>query len=203
MRFAIERKRSKKASKFDLDSEDENDDLQNIKLTHQGQDIDEINEFKHKTNPDDINDQPDDKFLDDKIVEKLHFGGKNIEKDTGDDFFKVKKTKQEVFQEIIAKSKMFKAARAELKDQNLEMTEQVDDEFKDIMPLLMNNQRKNQSSKPSDKNTSMSLLEVAKIKYDKEAVKNANRRRDQKLIKKLIPESESNYNELAVEMRHD
>ena len=203
MRFAIERKRSKKASKFDLDSEDENDDLQNIKLTHQGQDIDEINEFKHKTNPDDINDQPDDKFLDDKIVEKLHFGGKNIEKDTGDDFFKVKKTKQEVFQEIIAKSKMFKAARAELKDQNLEMTEQVDDEFKDIMPLLMNNQRKNQPSKPSDKNTSMSLLEVAKIKYDKEAVKNANRRRDQKLIKKLIPESESNYNELAVEMRHD
>lgn len=202
IRYAIERKRNKKATKFDIDSDD---DMQNVRLTHGGQDIDDIDEFKHKTNPDDLNDQFEDKFLDDRIVEKLHFGGKKIEDETEEDFFKVKKTKQEVFNEIIAKSKMFKAARAELKDQNMEMTEQVDADFKALMPLLFDDKRREiKQDKGPEQGIQVSLLEVAKRKNDKEIEKkNANRRRDQQLVKKMAPAVESNYNELAIEMRHD
>lgn len=207
VRYAIERKRSTKASKFALDSDSE-DDAQNVQLTHGGEAINDISDFKHRTNPDDLDDQFEDKFVDDQMVEKLHFGGKGIddEKDEGDDFFKVKKNKQEVFQEIMAKSKMFKAARAELKDQNMEMTEKLDAEFKDIMPLLLTNKKvmDQPELKPEAQGINVSLLEVAKRKNDKEIEKkNANRRRDQKQVKKLAPESASNYNELAIEMRHD
>lgn len=205
VRYAIERKRSKKASKFDLDSDSDND-MQNMKLTHNGENIEGMDEFKHKTNPDDLNDDKEDKFIDDKIVEQLHFGGGDINKaDEGDDFFKVKKTKQEVFKEIMAKSKMFKAARAELKDQNMELTEQIDLEFKELMPMLMMRKREeNLADKPKVQGTTVNLLEIAKRKNEKEIEKkNANRRFDQKIIHKMAPAIESNYNELAIEMRHD
>lgn len=46
------------------------------------------------------------------------------------------KTRKEVFEEIIAKSKAYKAAKYEVKEAAKELTQQLDDQYFDILPLL-------------------------------------------------------------------
>jgi len=63
-----------------------------------GKPIEEMDDFK------DIIRESDDeeRLMDDEIVEKLHFGGMNEEEG---DLLTVKKTREQVFAEIILKSK--------------------------------------------------------------------------------------------------
>jgi nucleolar protein 14 len=193
-RYAIERKRNRKKMKFDLDSDQE--DMQNVKLTHGGQELDDIFEYN-----DDRKQGSDDEeyHMDDNIVNKLHFGGKDIDSDQDDDFIKVKKTKEEVFKEIVTKSKIFKAARAEVKDQNEEMIDKLDEEFPDIFPLLKTREK---TIRGADQ--TMSLLEVSKLQSDKEIAKKSDmRKRDQKHIKKSYMNTDYNYDSLTVSMRDD
>jgi nucleolar protein 14 len=179
--------------KFDLDSDQE--DLQNIQLTHRGQALDDIFEYN-----DDRKQQSDEEYhMDDNIVNKLHFGGKNIDSDQDDDFLKVKKTKEEVFKEIVTKSKIFKAARAELKDQNEDAIDKLDEEFPDIFPLL---NTRGKSIKGAEQH--MSLLEVANKQNDKEIQKKSDmRKRDQKYIKKSQMDKNYNYDNLAFSLKDD
>jgi nucleolar protein 14 len=180
--------------KFDLDSDQE--DMQNVQLTHGGQALDDIFEYN-----DDRKQGSDDEeyHMDDNIVEKLHFGGKDIDSEQDDDFIKVKKTKEEVFKEIVTKSKIFKAARAEVKDQNEEMIDKLDEEFPDIFPLLNTREK---TIRGVDQ--TMSLLEVSKLQSDKEIQKKSDmRKRDQKHIKKSYMNTDYNYDSLTVSMRDD
>ena len=48
----------------------------------------------------------------------------------------VQKTRKEVFEEIIAKSKAYKAAKFEVKEAAKELTQKLDDQYFDILPLL-------------------------------------------------------------------
>ena len=41
------------------------------------------------------------------MVETMHFGGKGISKDDGDDLLTVKKTREQVYEEIMLKSKFY------------------------------------------------------------------------------------------------
>lgn len=200
MRFAIERNRNNKRMKFNLDSDDE--DFQDIQLTHRGHALNDTYEFKDD-NAFKNRDSDEEYGLDDKIVENLHFGGATIDKEPEDEFFKVKKTKEEVFKEIMTKSKVFRAARAELKDQNEELIDQLDDDFGDIFPLLETKAKlRKEGNAKKIQTTGVSLLEVANIQNDKEIQKKSNmRKRDQKYIKKTDLDTNYSYDSLAITLR--
>ncbi|CAI2370283.1 unnamed protein product [Moneuplotes crassus] len=201
-RFAIERSRNKRKMRFELDSDEE--DLQKIQLTHGGKALDETFDFRDDKDLKNRDNGEDRYKLDDKIVKNFHFGGNTIDKDDNeDDFFKVKKTKEEVFKEIVTKSKIFKAAKAELRDQNEELIDKLDDDFGDIFPLLETKAKMIKEGKPRPKEgEKVSLLEVSKKQNDKEIQKKSDmRKRDQKHIRKADMNTDYNYDSLAVTLR--
>ncbi len=82
---------------YNLDEED---------LTHMGQSLSTLDDFK-----DDYNSDDDDRGeIDEEIVDEYHFGGLMRKKDDGPEGRP--KTKKEVMEEIIAKSKFYKVHRA-------------------------------------------------------------------------------------------
>ena len=70
------------------------------------------------------------------MVARMNFGG-GAEDDLDDDNQPpVKKTRKEVFEEIIEKSKNYDAARKELKQINLEMSKELNNDFADLLKRL-------------------------------------------------------------------
>lgn len=126
-RFTAERlKAHKKQSIFNLADEEV--------LTHRGQTLSEIEKF------DDVRSDDDDDSLDGDeagglgadFVEDAHFGG-GILKKTGREGAM---THRELIDELIAESKKRKAEKQRVKEATLELTEKLDTEWKDLMPLV-------------------------------------------------------------------
>lgn len=100
-------------------------------LTHRGQTLSEIEKF------DDPRSDDEDEFeekgnLDNDFVEDAHFGG-GLFKKTGNEGAK---THKELIDQLIAESKKRKAEKQKAKEATLELTEKLDEEWKDLMPLL-------------------------------------------------------------------
>lgn len=74
------------------------------------------------------------------MVEKFHFGGGEEGFEEGGLF---RKKKEEKYAEVIMKSKLFKEAKAEIKEQNAELRNQLDDEFDNILSLMHKYKRGN------------------------------------------------------------
>ena len=205
VKYAIERNRNTKRKKFDLDSDSE--DMQNVRLTHRGTDVNDLDDRGNRHGDYDSDD--DRGPMDDEIVEKFHFGGDEAEKEAKekkeDDFFTVKKTKEEVFKEIVIKSKMYKAAMSELKDHNEEALDKLDEEFGDIFEHLETRAKvkKDAEANPKPfKAQSTSLLEVVNNQNNKEIQKKSDmRKRDQKQVRKGAMSSDYNYDRLAIELK--
>jgi hypothetical protein len=70
-------------------------------------------------------------LLDEQAVQSLHFGGGE-----GDGGAARKKTKREIMDEIVAKSKQHKAERRQENQEQMELLQQVDAAFKEITPFL-------------------------------------------------------------------
>lgn len=141
-RFSRERlHRSKKKSVFNLNSEalDEQDYSKTLTLTHKGQKIDEIDAFDSDM---DGSEADSDGALDRELVSSAHFGGPGLDS--------AKKSKAEVMQEVIAKSKMHKYERQRINEQNAMLCEELDADFNTILQNL--DTRKNgQSTEPAKK----------------------------------------------------
>lgn len=69
--------------------------------------------------------------LNEEMVMTMNFGGGKKQSDATQE-----KTRKEVFEEIIAKSKAYKAAKFEVKEAAKELTDRLDKQFFDILPLL-------------------------------------------------------------------
>ena len=69
-----------------------------------------------------------------EIVNQMHFGGGNLNESYRPDG--TKKTKEEIYSELIAKSKMYKAERRRQKDLDEREMEGLDDQLDDIRKLL-------------------------------------------------------------------
>jgi nucleolar protein 14 len=88
------------------------------------------------TSEDEANEDRDQKMgkLSEEMVMTMNFGGGSkrttVNKDPED------KTRKEIFEEIIAKSKAYKAAKFEVKEAAKELTDRLDKQFFDILPLL-------------------------------------------------------------------
>lgn len=136
-------KSNAKKQKFNLDSDDENN--QNLGLTHQGNNkinyyliifvyligksITEIDDFNENIDKD-SNDSENEK-IEPEIVNTYHFGGFDNENSQT-----VKKSKQDIYKEIIQKSKKMKYEKQKLKDENLEKIEEIDGNDNILMKIL-------------------------------------------------------------------
>ena len=90
-----------------------------VGFTHKGKLLDDQDDFKEEISQDSDDEKHDRSkrkgFLNEEMVQKLNFGGGVDEEGP------VKKTRKEVFQEIIEKSKSYDEARKEMKQINLTM----------------------------------------------------------------------------------
>ena len=107
-------KSSRKKSKFNLNSDDESEQDVMVGFTHKGRRLGEFeDDFKEKIEMS-SDDEPDVKDRDED--------GNYIEPQK-------KKSRKEIFDEIIEKSKAWDAAKKEIKELNTELKEELDDEY--------------------------------------------------------------------------
>jgi len=106
---------SKKRSKFNLEDSD-GEDEQVLGFTHGGRRLEVEDDFKEHISDSSDEGEPGQKgYLDDEIVQRMNFGGGDEEEAEG------KKSRKEVFDEIISKSKAFKIVRSEARQVNEEL----------------------------------------------------------------------------------
>ena len=139
---SLSAKTSRKRTKFQLDSDSDGDNNDVFMgFTHKGKrldvdaDKDDFNEDISQESDDDKNDRKNRKgFLTEDMVNQMNFGGGEEVDDEGAP--KVKKTRKEVFQEIMEKSKNYDAARKELKQINLKMVNELEEDYHSLIDKL-------------------------------------------------------------------
>ncbi|KAJ2882633.1 nucleolar complex protein 14 [Coemansia aciculifera] len=131
-RFTAERQKRSSAAMYNL--EDDNGDVEGeiTSLTHYGQSISEMDEFNDIGGDDD---EDGTGALGGADVSTAHFGGFETAGGEGDGPAR-KKTKAEVMQEIIAKSKMHKQERQLIKEQDEDIRRELDDDFESVRAML-------------------------------------------------------------------
>jgi nucleolar protein 14 len=136
MRFQRERMaKAKRGSLFNVDD----DEVE--QLTHGGKALGELSKFDDIGG--DISDSDEDN-LGRETVRDYHFGGGFVPADRGGDEEggdERRKTKKEIMEEIIAKSKMYKAEKRREKVERDEMLEQLNSDYNDISQILASNIR--------------------------------------------------------------
>ncbi|XP_008294954.1 nucleolar protein 14 [Stegastes partitus] len=133
-RFAMERQRThEKKDMYNLNEEEE--------LTHYGQSLAEIEKFNDAVNSDD---ESEEKGLLSAELTASHFGGGGglLRKKTSGDQQEEEgsqraKSRQELIEELIQKSKQEKRERQVQKEEAQELTEKLDQEWKSIQALMV------------------------------------------------------------------
>lgn len=123
-RFTAERiKAHKKKNIYSLNDEEI--------LTHRGQTLEEIEKFEDPKSDDEYSDDEHRTGkLDNKFVGEAHFGGGTLSKaDTG-------KSRKDLIDELIAESKKRKAEKQKIREQTIDLTEKLDSEWKDLLPIV-------------------------------------------------------------------
>lgn len=88
-----------------------------------------------KVNDDDAAFGGDKGLMDEQLVQRLHFGGGGGD-DDGTPAEDRKRTKREVMDEIVAKSKQYRAQKRQDNAAHFELVQQLDEQLKDITPFL-------------------------------------------------------------------
>ena len=166
-------KQSRKRTKFQLDSDSDNNDVF-MGFTHKGKllgksgEHDDFNEVISQDSDDDKNDRKNRKgFLNEEMVAKLNFGG-GVD-DEGEEQGEKKKSRKEVLQEIMEKSKSYDAARKEMKQINMQLQGEVDSEFKEVGGLLKYERGRGLYRDPETENATMAEKLNKKIQENKMA----------------------------------
>ncbi|XP_072309280.1 nucleolar protein 14 [Eucyclogobius newberryi] len=148
-RFAMERQRSHdKKDIYNLNEEEE--------LTHYGQSLAEIEKFNEAVGSDD---ETEERGLLSAELTASHFGGgggllrkKSSGEQQTDEGGRRAKSRQELIEELIQKSKQEKRERQVRKEEAQELTEKLDQEWKSIQTLLVKKTPKtDQADKPEEK----------------------------------------------------
>jgi len=122
-RFAMERmKTHKKKSIYNL-----NDDEI---LTHRGQTLEEIEKFDDPKSDDESDDENAKGTLDRNFVEEAHFGGGILSKSDST------LSRKDLINQLIAESKKRKAEKQKIRDQVIDLTEKLDSDWKDLLPII-------------------------------------------------------------------
>ncbi|XP_077399230.1 nucleolar protein 14 [Vanacampus margaritifer] len=147
-RFAMERKRAhEKKDMYNLNEEEE--------LTHYGQSLSEMEKFTDMANSDD---ESGDKGLLSAELTASHFGGgggllrkKTAGEHTDDEEGPKAKSRQELIEELIQKSKKEKRERQVQKEEAQELTEKLDHEWKNIQMLMHKKPKVQREDMPVEK----------------------------------------------------
>lgn len=142
-RFALEQQRyHEKKNIYNLNEDEE--------LTHYGQSLADIE--KHNDIVDSDSDTEDRGALSAELTAS-HFGGgvhKNTSQKEGEDGDKPK-TRKELIEELIAKSKQEKRERQAQREDALELTEKLDQDWKEIQILLSRKSKKSENKEKKEK----------------------------------------------------
>lgn len=122
-RFATERMKAyKKESIFNL-----NDEI----LTHRGQTLEEIEKFDDPRSDDEFSESENvSGKLSKNFVEEAHFGGGILTKTDS------ALSRKDLINQLIAESKKRKAEKQKIREQTIEITEKLDFEWRDLLPLM-------------------------------------------------------------------
>ncbi|XP_028129289.2 nucleolar protein 14 homolog [Diabrotica virgifera virgifera] len=116
-------------------------------LTHKGQTLNEIEKFDDPRSDDEDFDDSETKTgnLESNFIGEAHFGG-GLFTNTGKEGAM---THKDLINQLIVESKKRKAEKQKLKEATLELTEKLDTEWKDLIPLVsQNNKNKEEVKKP-------------------------------------------------------
>ena len=189
LRFQKQRLKDLSGSKFTL-PDDDNDPAANgpeDQLTHLGQSLAELDTytgfgFGYDDDGDDANHY--DKRHDKELTEKLHFGGgfvpvppRGTNGASRDDARQEReeeerqKTRKEVMEEIIAKSKMHKALKSQQREEDITATEALDDAWKTLaqgglLAQLMRPKGSKDSNNNKDNKTNGAAVEDSDKRFD-------------------------------------
>ncbi|XP_034941033.1 nucleolar protein 14 homolog [Chelonus insularis] len=129
-RFAAARMKShKKQSIYNL-----NDDEV---LTHRGQTLEEIEKFDDPRSDDEFSDDENVRkgHLDKQFVDDAHFGGGVLSKPNAP------LSRQDVIEQLILESKKRKAEKQKIREQTIDLTEKLDSEWRDLVPLIKSSKK--------------------------------------------------------------
>nr|CAD7428930.1 unnamed protein product [Timema monikensis] len=136
-RFTAERMKShKKKSVFNMADEEI--------LTHHGQSLNEIENFDDPRS--DEEDMEESGKLDARFVGDAHFGGGMLKKTSNDGAV----SRKNLIEQLIAESKKRKVEKQRAREQTLDLTEKLDTDWKDLLPIVS-------ASKKSSKDTQESF----------------------------------------------
>ncbi|KAF3421845.1 hypothetical protein E2986_01393 [Frieseomelitta varia] len=123
-RFTAERmKAHKKKNIYNLNDEEV--------LTHRGQTLEEIEKFDDPKSDDEYSDDENGSGkLNNKFVNEAHFGGGVLSKSESE------KSRKDLIDELIAESKKRKAERQKIREQTIDLTEKLDSEWRDLLPIV-------------------------------------------------------------------
>lgn len=169
-RYTAERvKAQKKKSIFNLADEEI--------LTHKGQTLSEIEKFEDVHSDDDSFDEENTGKLDSNFVEDAHFGG-GILKKTGKEGAM---THRELIDQLITESKKRKAEKQKIKEATLELTEKLDTEWKDLLPLV---NKVKKDDEPVEKQTADDYDKVMReLRFEARGVPSDRLKSEEEIIK--------------------
>lgn len=138
-RFTKERiKAHKKKNIFNL-----NDDEV---LTHRGQTLEEIEKFDDPKSDEEFSDNDSvSGRLDKNFVEEAHFGGGVLSKSEGT------LSRKDLIDQLIAESKKRKAEKQKIREQTLDLTEKLDSEWRDLLPVMSASKKSNEETEETAK----------------------------------------------------
>ncbi|KAG8453431.1 hypothetical protein GDO86_000163 [Hymenochirus boettgeri] len=145
-RFAMERQRnSEKKTLYNLNEEEE--------LTHYGQSLADMEKLKDTVESD--SDAEEGGALSAELTAS-HFGGggllrKKAPSDQRDDEIEKPKSRKELIEELIVKSKLEKQERQSQKEKAMELTEKLDSDWREIQGLLSHKTPKSERKKEEEK----------------------------------------------------
>ena len=169
-RFAAERMRAhKKKNIYNL-----NDDEV---LTHRGQTLEEIEKFDDPKSDDEYSDDESRTGkLDKKFVDEAHFGGGILSKSGSE------KSRKDLIDELIAESKKRKAEKQKIREQTIDLTEKLDSEWRDLLPIVS---ATNKSVKGENTETKADDYDIAvrKLKFEAKGTPSDKLRSEEEIVK--------------------
>lgn len=159
LRFQKQRMKDMAGSKFSLADEDDDGGYEE-KLTHLGQSIDELPMDKAWQRELEQEEQVGQDATD--LLEQYNFGGGESERDEGNRH----KSRKEIMEEVIAKSKMFKAMKAKQKEGDLEATDALDEAWRNLSQQNVSDMMRPKGSRYEETKKSKSMMSEEDKKFD-------------------------------------
>ncbi|XP_011505256.1 PREDICTED: nucleolar protein 14 homolog [Ceratosolen solmsi marchali] len=169
-RFAAERiKAHKKKDIFNLNDEEI--------LTHRGQSLIDIEKYDNPRSDEDDYSDDENKTgkLDKKFVEDAHFGGGVLSKSTS------QMSRKDLIDQLIYESKKRKAERQKIREQTIDLTEKLDSEWHDLLPLVSSSKLKEIEDKPKVDDYDISLRT---LKYEARGMPTDKLKSEEEIVKK-------------------